>query len=220
MKNMSFVNQCNYCITRDGKVYSLKSSRFLKSFSDAQGYQYIECYENGVRYRFAVHRLVAKAFIDNLENKAEVNHKDGNKSNNHVSNLEWMTPSENCVHAERNGLRNNATLTDEQVHGICAKLCDGLRNSDIADMFGISRFLVSDIKNKKTYKYISDEYDFSLVKRSERVNVETVIKICEMLQQGFGYTQIKNETGIQTRIIGQIKRRIHFVDISKNYKWN
>lgn len=220
MKNMSFVNQPNYCVSLEGNVYSLKSNRFLKPFSDTSGYQYIECYEFGLKTKFAIHRLVALAFIENPLGKKEVNHIDGDKRNNNVNNLEWVTPSENCVHAERTGLRNNATLSDEQVHNICAKLCDGIRNSDIADMFGVSKAIVSDIKNKKTYKYISDEYDFSTVKRSDRISVETVIKICEMLQSGFGYTQIKNETGIQSHIIGRIKRRLHFTEISKSYKWD
>lgn len=220
MKNMIFVGQPNYCVSMDGKIFSLKSNRFLKPFSDTSGYQYIECYENGQKHKFSVHRLVAKAFICNDLNKKEVNHKDGNKENNSVGNLEWVTPSENCVHAERTGLRNNAKLTDEQVHNICSKLSDGFRNSDIADMFGVPKSTVSEIKNKKAYKYISDEYDFSKVKRDQRICVETVIHICELLQQGTGYAAIEEATGANKRSISCIKRGIYFTEVSKNYKFN
>lgn len=221
MKNLSFIGQPNYCVTEDGRIYSLKSSRFLKSFCDKQGYHYIEFYENGGKTRFAVHRLVAMSFINNHENKPEVNHKDGVKSNNCVDNLEWVTSSENSTHAERTGLRSNATLSDEKVHDICRKICDGFKNTDIAKMFGISRAIVSDIKNRKTYKYISDEYpDFLSVPRSQRLCVETVIKICEMLQLGTSYSRISSVTGVKSHLIGRIKRRLHFTDISVNYLFN
>lgn len=220
MKNMIFVDQPNYCVSREGKIFSLKSNRFLKPFSDTAGYQYIECYKNGKKHKFSVHRLVATAFIENPENKKEVNHKDGNKLNNTVENLEWVTPSENCVHAERTGLRNNALLTDEQVHAICSKICDGFRNSDISNMFGVPKYTVSEIKNKKSYNYISDEYDFSVVKRDQRISVETVINICELLQEGRSYAEIEEITNANKRSISCIKRRIYFTEISKNYKFN
>ncbi len=62
------------------------------------GYHSASLWKNNKEMRFSVHRLVAQAFIENPENKKQVNHKDGNKINNHVSNLEWMTASENGKH--------------------------------------------------------------------------------------------------------------------------
>jgi hypothetical protein len=56
---------------------------------------------------FTIHKLVALAFIPNTQNKPEVNHKDGNKLNNALSNLEWATHKENCQHRELTGLSNN-----------------------------------------------------------------------------------------------------------------
>lgn len=219
MKNLQFIGQPSYAVSREGKVYSLKSSRFLKSFSDTSGYQYIECYEHGKKHKFAVHRLVALAFLDNPENKKEVNHKDGNKSNNHLSNLEWVTPSENCIHAERTGLRNNAKLDDFTVHNICTKLCEGFRVCDISSMFGIPRSYISDIKNKKTYVYISNEYDFPEFKNPEKMSDEKVIKICELLSEGMSNKEIASIVGVLTRKVSEIRRRLHFHSITVNYNW-
>jgi hypothetical protein len=70
---------------------------------DKDGYLATDLYVNGVRHKKRVHRLVAEAFIPNPENKPEVNHRDGNKMNNEVANLEWVTKSENCWHAWENG---------------------------------------------------------------------------------------------------------------------
>lgn len=69
------------------------------------GYLRVTMRENGKSIKRLVHRLVAEAFILNPENKPEVNHKDGNKLNNNVDNLEWSTRKENLDHADATGLR-------------------------------------------------------------------------------------------------------------------
>lgn len=101
-----------YKVSNKGRVKSLISGKILKNQSDKYGYQYVKL-SNGKRGSYkhmSIHRLVALAFIPNPENKPEVNHKDGNKRNNYVDNLEWVTPKENVEHAYRNNLRNNDTL--------------------------------------------------------------------------------------------------------------
>ena len=72
-------------------------------------YQRIVLMKEGVKIRYQAHRLVALAFIPNPENKPFINHIDGNKSNNIVTNLEWCTASENMIHADNIGLRDMST---------------------------------------------------------------------------------------------------------------
>jgi hypothetical protein len=94
----------SYLITPCAKVYSKKSSRYLTTYKADKGYIRVSICRNGVPYTKILHRLVANTFIENPENKREVNHIDGNKSNNHVSNLEWVTHAENMKHAKTTGL--------------------------------------------------------------------------------------------------------------------
>ena len=76
-----------------------------KASDNGKGYLFMCLYENNIQKRVYVHRLVAEAFLDNPDNKPQVNHKDGNKANNNVENLEWVTSGENNNHALLIGLR-------------------------------------------------------------------------------------------------------------------
>ena len=80
------------------------NERQLKFNYDKQCYLLVHLCKDGIRKCKKVHRLVAEAFIENPLNKPYVNHKDGNKKNNNVDNLEWVTPSENNIHACKLGL--------------------------------------------------------------------------------------------------------------------
>jgi len=90
----------DYEIDTNGVVYG-KNGNPLKYSLNHKGYCIINFYINHKRTGFAIHTLVAKQFIknDNIDIKNQVNHKDGNKQNNNVQNLEWVTPSENMQHA-------------------------------------------------------------------------------------------------------------------------
>jgi hypothetical protein len=80
--------------------------RVLKQVPTSVGYYQVNLSDGNKFTCYHTHRLVAKAFIQNPENKRQVNHKDGNKQNNTLSNLEWVTPSENGKHSYRLGLSN------------------------------------------------------------------------------------------------------------------
>lgn len=92
----------NYLISTLGRIKSTKTNKILKPYITKRGYVYNLLSKNGKAKNFQVHRLVAKAFIDNPLNKPCVNHIDFNPSNNNVNNLEWVTYSENCLWSSKN----------------------------------------------------------------------------------------------------------------------
>lgn len=93
-----------YEISNQGEVKNSKTNRILKKDSSRKYYE-VALSKNGKVKKFSIHRLVAEMFIPNPENKPQVNHKDGNKLNNNVSNLEWVTISENILHSYSNNLQ-------------------------------------------------------------------------------------------------------------------
>lgn len=78
-----------YQVSNFGRIRSLKTYKILKQHSRGNGYMSVNLSHHGKRFNFSIHRLVAEAFIPNPDNLPEVNHKDENKFNNNVTNLEW-----------------------------------------------------------------------------------------------------------------------------------
>lgn len=99
-----------YKISNKGNVRS--KNKQLNPTKLSTGYLQVALYKNGEHKKFGVHRLVALSFIDNPCDFPEVNHKDGNKANNDVDNLEWCTRKQNARHAWNNGLYNKEKLLE------------------------------------------------------------------------------------------------------------
>lgn len=81
----------HYAVTEDGQVWSYKSKKFITLHDNGRGYLMADLCKNGVRKHYYIHRLVAEAYIDNPNKLPQVNHKDEDKTNNSVTNLEWCT---------------------------------------------------------------------------------------------------------------------------------
>lgn len=100
----------NYVVSTNGDIKSKPrcgtKGGLIKPFLDRKigGYYKVHLYKNGVQYQPFIHRLVAETFLPKVKDKNEVNHKNGNKLDNRVENLEWCTRSENMLHANEKGL--------------------------------------------------------------------------------------------------------------------
>lgn len=109
-----------YHISKTGDVFSTSSKKFLKQRIGRDGrYLVVDLSDGNKRWYKRVHRLVAETFIPNPNNLPEVNHKDGDKLNNSVENLEWCSHLDNMKHAEESGLvKHEHNFTDEEIEFI------------------------------------------------------------------------------------------------------
>jgi hypothetical protein len=141
--------------------------RILKPSVVGKGYLKVDLRKNNKTKRYYIHKLVAEHFLENKYNYKIVNHKDGNKLNNHYKNLEWVTYSQNNIHAYENNLKQkgekyyNAKLTDEQVKKIIINGKGNNTYQEIADIYGVARATIRDILIKKTWKHIHAQLENS-----------------------------------------------------------
>ena len=143
-----------YEVSNTGKVKGTKGPR--KPVQTTRGYVQVDLCKQGTCRKFLIHRLVAIHFIPNPSQCPQVNHKDGNKTNNILSNLEWCTATQNAIHAvrllERHGENMpNAKMTSEQVRSVRT---DTRLHREIAADYGISRQVVSRIKSGKKWRWL------------------------------------------------------------------
>lgn len=143
-------NHLAFRATRDGHIIG-KRGKPMIGHIDRCGYREVLLSENGKTKNYLVHRLIAETFIANPENKPFVNHKDGNKQNNSIENLEWCTRSENAKHSYKNGLQNVVTnrygthkvLDDESLDIIRdARMLGYTTDKEVSQVIGCSRELV------------------------------------------------------------------------------
>lgn len=118
--------------------------RILKQGTSTHGYYQICLTHNYKKTTLKVHRLVAFAFIKPVAGKSYVNHIDGNKKNNVVSNLEWCTAKENRIHAVKNNIINHKLKPGDGVK-IRGMYKNGFTQTYIADLFGVDQSMISNI---------------------------------------------------------------------------
>lgn len=145
-----------YEVSDLGNVRNIKTSLILKPIDNGKGYKLVHLTNNLRRRICLIHRLVMITF-NPIDIKLDVNHIDGNKSNNNLSNLEWVTKSENTRHAHLNGLFSSRNkLTIEQVKEIKnLKLSVEYINPRlVAEKYGVKRSVIAKIWSGLLYPYV------------------------------------------------------------------
>ena len=190
-----------------GEERSYEEKILRPSISD-NGYKKVILNKDKIKRNFNLHRLIAEHFIPNPDNKPEVNHIDGNKLNNNLSNLEWVTTSENALHAVDIGYReisgytkykvaqNVRKFNKEEIENIKQLHTDGVSKAKIAKQFGCHYSTIDNIIKGVTYSNIDlNEYDvwkliISLLntyrnKYIETKNYDYIIKLKNLLPESF-----------------------------------
>lgn len=164
ISNYGNIKSLDRIIIYKNKYSHFHKGKYLKQEIDINGYLYISISKDGKIKKNKVHRLVAETFIFNPKNKSDVNHKDGNKQNNNIDNLEWNTHQENENHAVKNKLKSYGQdhyltkLTNEQVKLIKwiaknVKVKYGFW-SKLSKKLNINKNIISSIINNKSWKSI------------------------------------------------------------------
>lgn len=180
-----------YLVSSEGRIWSktriikrpsgkyLRLGRFIKGRDDTHGYLTINIHNQGQKKNVKIHRLVAKHFIENPDNKREVNHINGIKTDNRVSNLEWTTSKENKIHAWNIGLyskqdrsklsgENNPTskFTEKQVKEIRKIYAQGgISQKALGMMYNTSQAQIYYIVNRITWKNLEDDINDKLCRK-------------------------------------------------------
>lgn len=138
-----------YKISNLGNVLSLINNIPKLSFPDKKGYMRVQLYKaGGIKITRKIHRLVAYYFIDNINGLPQVNHKDGDKKNNHSSNLEWVTNKENMAHSVKEGLHIKRHDVVQLLPQIRTAINDNFILKDIAKLYNITPSHIADLLNR------------------------------------------------------------------------
>ena len=144
-----------YCVSNSGKIKSLRRNKILIGNLTTKGYPFVILSVKGTPKTLTVHRVVASHFLENTEQKQCVNHKDCDRTNNKVENLEWVTYGENNLHSIRMGRKKykgefnpKAKLTIENVKYI---RMSKETSTNLAKFFNVSISNICDIKKNKIW---------------------------------------------------------------------
>ncbi|MEM8719010.1 MAG: NUMOD4 domain-containing protein [Cyanobacteria bacterium P01_G01_bin.39] len=143
-----------YEVSNLGNVWSKKTNKILKPYQTQKGYLTVGFWLNGKKKRLSIHRLVAKAFLPNPNNLPEVNHINGCKTDNRVTNLEWSSGGANVSHAYRIGLRQSK-LSESEVEQILQQLEQGLTQRKLGNKFNVSHSTIGEINRGKIWRRVT-----------------------------------------------------------------
>lgn len=149
----------NYGVDEYGNVYSIKKNKKLTPKKNHDGYLRIQLWKNGKCEFVSIHRLVAEEYIPNPNNYPIVNHLDGDKQNNHYTNLEWCTQKDNIIHSWKNGFskprRNEKVKMSKRIDQLTLEgeyITTFPSTMEIERQLGIPHSQISNVcKNKKNY---------------------------------------------------------------------
>lgn len=218
-KTIDYINP-RYEVSDTGLVRStIRFIKLLNPRTSSHGYKRVGLRLSDKPFEVSVHRLVATAFIPNPENKPAINHKNGNKTDNRVDNLEWVTSAENSAHAVAHGLmlkgdRHPRTkLSESQVAELKLLINEGVQTlTHLAKQFGVSVTHVADIRRgirdnqtvERGGMAFCSKAGFKKVSAPTMYSDDVVIKIQQLLADKRSRLEIQHMMGVSENFVQRI----------------
>lgn len=206
----------NYEVSNRGRVRNVTRNHILKQGTFKQGYKYVTLSDNTYKKTLSVHRLVAYAFIPNLENKPQVNHLNNISDDNRVLNLEWVTHQENMDHGKLvkafpQGVNAfNSKLTDRQVRQIVID-SKSMSEPQMSKKYNVSEPAIRSILTGNTWRHITGIPKTKNRGILNRITNQDAHNIRQKRLDGVKVVNIAKEYGLSVS---------HVYDIIKGKYWN
>ncbi len=199
-----------YKISSDGIIYNLSGVEVLRQVNK-DGYFVVNLYKSAVSgksFHRRCARLVGQTFLeDSYFEGAVINHIDHNRTNDHVSNLEWVTTKYNNqisidLYPEKH--TRGSDYTEDQIREVCQMIQDGLRNNDILEKSSVTYDVINKVRYKQAWTWISKDYE---MKKSRRgISENTVRWVCYQVLHGSTNKEILENSTCTKLSIDMIKK--------------
>ena len=230
MRSVPIKHNPNYILYEDGRVYSKYKSIFMSTWLDTCKYIVVGLSIDGKKSKFLIHRLLAEHFVHNPDpdTLVQVNHIDGDKLNNKIENLEWVTAGDNQRHAYETGLKTipigeangRSILSDQEVIEIYNRLLAGESNISVAKAYGVERTTIFGIKCKKNWQYLTKDLpDIFIKEKPDKLTEEKVHEVCKLLVEKVKHQEIADRLNVSKHQVADISRKRCFKHISDQYSW-
>jgi hypothetical protein len=211
----------HYAVSNYGRVFSALNKIILRQSLDGWGYPCVTIERYGIKGTVKVHILVAQMFCSKPTNATEVNHDDGDKTNNYYKNLIWCTHQQNVQHAYDKGLMPKgqdkplAKLTNEHVEQIKLMLAAGKADPEIAKQFNVHNASINLIRKLKSWKHIRPDLTFPFnspgkagaskgTDRGVKLNAADIPQIRLLHLARHSYREIGNAFGVAAKTIESV----------------
>ena len=224
-----------YYIRTDGMVFrrEIKKGEIVDNVMygglDSDGYHNVTLSVDGEKKTFKIHRLVANAFIPNREMLPEVNHKDGNKLNNTIDNLEWVTTEDNIKHSYETGLQKHRVYTDKQINLVCVLLTTNLYSlKDISKLTDVTVDMIRRVIRGERHYGIAKHYDLTKYNPHDHFEVkygihtipekETILEIMDDIQNSDStIIEIAHKHNVSEGLVSNLKNGKTHKNLLKAY---